>query len=56
MRGARDRAAATGSVAAGEPAAGALPEVAEALREIAAEVRALRRALPAPRDAEGDHV
>jgi putative membrane protein len=58
MRGARDRAAVTGSASAadGAPAAGTLPEVAEALREIAAEVRALRQALPAPREAEGGHV
>jgi uncharacterized membrane protein YdbT with pleckstrin-like domain len=53
MRGARDRAAATGSATAGELPAGALPEVAEALREVAAEVRALRLALPAGRDTGG---
>ena len=55
MRGARDRAAATGAGAAGEPAAGTLPEVAAALREVAEEVRALRRALPAPGGAEDGH-
>jgi len=56
MRGARDRAATTGHTAHGELAAGPLPEVAEALREVAAEVRALRRALPAPGGAEDGHV
>jgi hypothetical protein len=53
MRGARDRAAIAGSATGGELPAGALPEVAEALREVAAEVRALRLALPAGRDAGG---
>jgi putative membrane protein len=57
MRGARDRAAVAGpGDAAGEAAAGTLPELAEALREVAAEVRALRLALPAPADAEGGHA
>ena len=56
MRGARDRAAATGGGPAGELAAGTLPEVAEALREVAAEVRALRLALPASGGAEGGHA
>lgn len=56
MRGARDRAAVTGPAAHGELAAGPLPEVAAALREVAAEVRALRRALPAPGGAEDGHV
>ncbi len=55
MRGARDRT----SAGAGE-AAGALPgasadQLAEVLRDIAAEVRSLRRALPAGADAEGGH-
>lgn len=48
MRGAHDR------VGAGDPA-GALPpggELADVLREIAAEVRALRTALPAAREAD----
>jgi putative membrane protein len=56
MRGARDRAAVTGSGAAGALGTGTLPEVAEALREVAAEVRALRRALPASGDAGGGHA
>jgi putative membrane protein len=57
MRGARDRAAVPGQPhVAGELPAGSMPEVAATLREVAAEVRALRRALPAPADAEGDHV
>jgi len=56
MRGARDRAAVTApSAHAGELPAGGMAEVAAALREVAAEVRALRRALPAPADVrDGD--
>lgn len=57
MRGARDRAAHPGAPhGAGELPAGSMPEVAAALREIADEVRALRRALPPPVDAEDSHV
>ena len=56
MRGARDRAAVPATGAAGELAGAPAHELTEVLREIAAEVRELRRALPAPRDAEGGHV
>ena len=57
MRGARDRtAAAPGAEAAGALAGDTLQQLTEALREVAAEVRSLRRALPAPRDAEGGDV
>lgn len=57
MRGARDRAVHPGTPhAAGELTAGAMPEVVAALREVAAEVRALRSALPAPAEVEDSHV
>ncbi len=57
MRGARDRAAVPGADAAVALAGAPEHELAAVLREIAAEVRELRRALPAPRDAqEGGHV
>ena len=60
MRGARDRAPAGAPLASASPdgaaaalSAGSTEELAAALREIAAEVRALRTALPAPRGSEG---
>ncbi|HEX7240821.1 MAG TPA: PH domain-containing protein [Longimicrobiaceae bacterium] len=59
MRGARDRMAAPAvgtAGSAGELPGGTLQELAEVLREVAAEVRELRRALPAPRDGEGGHA
>ncbi len=56
MRGARDRAAVPAGAAAGELAAAPVEQLTEVLREIAAEVRALRTALPAPRDMEGGDV
>ena len=57
MRGARDRAAVPGAGAAAELAGAPARELTEVLREIAAEVRELRRALPAPRRTEeGGHV
>lgn len=56
MRGARDRAAIPAGAAAGELAAAPVEQLTEVLREIAAEVRALRTALPAPRDTEGRDV
>ena len=57
MRGARDRAAAPGAeAAAGELSGTALRQLTEALREVAAEVRSLRLALPAGRDEEGSDV
>jgi putative membrane protein len=57
MRGARDRAAVPGAGAAAELAGAPAHELTEVLREIAAEVRELRRALPAPRGPEeGGHV
>jgi putative membrane protein len=58
MRGARDRAADVAPAAgtAGELAATGLGELTEILREIASEVRALRTALPAPTNREGDHA
>lgn len=65
MRGARDRvphAAAAGAAAtmetahaAGDLSHATLRQLTETLREVAAEVRELRRALPAPRDTEADH-
>jgi putative membrane protein len=56
MRGARDRAVSPSGGAAGEQAAAPVEQLTEVLREIAAEVRALRTALPAPRDEEGRDV
>ncbi len=58
MRGARDRALVAGPAAGatGELAASGLGELTEILREIASEVRALRTALRAPADREGDHA
>ncbi|HEU4562067.1 MAG TPA: PH domain-containing protein [Longimicrobium sp.] len=57
MRGARDRVATpAGSAAAGELAAAPVEQLTEVLREIAAEVRSLRTALPAPRGGEGRDV
>jgi membrane protein YdbS with pleckstrin-like domain len=56
MRGARDHPAVRPTAAAGgELPAGTMQELTEVMREIAAEVRALRQALPAPA-AENDHV
>ncbi len=58
MRGARDHGAGgtPAAGAAGELAASGLGELTEILREIASEVRALRTALAAPTDREGDHA
>lgn len=58
MRGARDRGASAQAhpAAAGELTAGGSEELARVLREVAAEVRALRTALPAPAAREADHV
>ena len=52
MRGARDHAAAP--AAAGELPGAGMDELTGILREIASEVRALRSALPTPR--EDDHA
>jgi uncharacterized membrane protein YdbT with pleckstrin-like domain len=54
MRGARDRSSPTQVGAGGDASSGARSELADALREVAAEVRALRRALPAASAEDGD--
>jgi uncharacterized membrane protein YdbT with pleckstrin-like domain len=56
MRGARDRVATPAGGAAGELAAAPVEQLTEVLREIAAEVRSLRTALPAPREGEAHDV
>ncbi|HYH81590.1 MAG TPA: PH domain-containing protein [Longimicrobium sp.] len=56
MRGARDRVVTPGAAAAGELTAAPLEQLTQVLREIAAEVRSLRTALPAPRETEGRDV
>ncbi|HEX9936990.1 MAG TPA: PH domain-containing protein [Longimicrobium sp.] len=56
MRGARDRAAVPGGGHAGELASAPVEQLTQVLREIAAEVRALRTALPVPGDTEGRDV
>jgi membrane protein YdbS with pleckstrin-like domain len=56
MRGARDRVVQPGAAAAGELSGAPAHELTAVLREIAAEVRQLRTALPAPRDAEARDV
>ncbi|HEX7118221.1 MAG TPA: PH domain-containing protein [Longimicrobiales bacterium] len=59
MRGARDHAASTpaaGAAASVAPAPAAFDELSATLREIAAEVRALRQSLIEPRDGEADYA